>query len=171
MAHSEHVFTAPQLAEHLHCSQSALRNWMSRNAAPSSFRMGDPHTGRHRFKRADVDAWLADSPLYVDEATTARLMGIKHTELRRRRLDGDHTIPPHTLTARGKAYYPIHKLDGYTVGLITAAEACELLGVNQSTMSRWRSKGIGPKWLRPSSQGKVFYDATSVHQFAKGGVA
>jgi predicted DNA-binding transcriptional regulator AlpA len=38
------------------------------------------------------------------------------------------------------------------VALMTTAEVAELLKVNRSTLSRWRSLGIGPRvtWLSPS---------------------
>ena len=36
--------------------------------------------------------------------------------------------------------------------LLTTAEVAELLGVNRSTLSRWRSSGLGPRvtWLSPT---------------------
>ena len=36
--------------------------------------------------------------------------------------------------------------------LLTTSEVAELLRVNRSTLSRWRSAGIGPRvvWLSPS---------------------
>lgn len=38
------------------------------------------------------------------------------------------------------------------VALLTTSEVAELLRVNRSTLSRWRSLGIGPRvtWVSPS---------------------
>lgn len=167
MAQTELVFTSPELADHLHCSHSSLRNWMARNAAPESYRLGDPHTGHHRFKQSAIDAWLAESELYAEESEVAPLLNVTTPDLRKQRLANPLSVPPHTLTARGKAYYPVHKLDGWTVGWITSREACKRLGVDQSTISRWRTKGVGPVWHKLKG-GRIWYSEASINEYANG---
>lgn len=169
MARTELVFTSPELADYLHCSQSSLRNWMARGIAPESFRLGDPHTGHHRFRQSAVDAWLAESELFAEESEVAPLLDLKTPELRQQRLDNPSSVPPYSLTSRGKAYYAVHKLDGHTVGWLTSQQTCKRLGVNQSTISRWRSKGVGPTWHRIKS-GRVWYVESSVEEYANGSV-
>lgn len=53
--------------------------------------------------------------------------------------------------------------------LIPARKAAELLGVDISTLRRWRAEKRGPKWYRTGyGHGRVKYDIEDIVRFMEG---
>ena len=53
--------------------------------------------------------------------------------------------------------------------LINSAEAAKLLGLQPQTIRLWRSKGLGPRYVRlHGSRGRVLYDLADLNRWLDG---
>lgn len=52
-----------------------------------------------------------------------------------------------------------------TEKLMTVKEVCAALDLHQSTLSNWRKRGIGLRYIKLGSQ--YFYDAAEIREFGR----
>jgi hypothetical protein len=52
--------------------------------------------------------------------------------------------------------------------LIPSAEAARLLGQKPDTLSRWRSRGFGPEYIKLGAhRGRVYYELAAIEAFTE----
>lgn len=61
-------------------------------------------------------------------------------------------------------------MDAKSSHLLTAAEVAAVLGVNLRTLTRWRARGIGPRWVRVGDR-LVRYDADALQRYLEASAA
>lgn len=51
--------------------------------------------------------------------------------------------------------------------LLDTVSAARLIGVSPGTLENWRTKGVGPKFIKttPSRRGKVLYDPADIERW------